>query len=159
MTLRTGKGRAGGMYRYYACSTKTRQGSTGCEGRSIPMDTLNHLVADHLEERLLQPERLKTILSGLLDCRGERSERRREHLANLHRRITEADPRLNRLYDAIELGGAALDDAGLKERIATLKAIRDQAAADGERMQATLDGAGSQEITPTMIDALSRAAR
>lgn len=130
MTLRTGKGSAGGMYRYYTCSTKARQGKIGCEGRSIPMDKLDDLVAEHLEERLLQPERLRIILSSLLDRRQERTERRREHLAELNRRITETDQRLNRLYDAIESGVAALDDAGLKERIANLKAIRDQATAE-----------------------------
>ncbi|MFC5508146.1 recombinase family protein [Bosea massiliensis] len=159
MTLRTGKGSAGGMYRYYTCSTKARQGKTGCEGRSIPMDKLDDLVADHLEKRLLQPERLATILSNLLDRRQERIERRREHLAELNRRITETDQRLNRLYDAIEAGVAALDDAGLKERIANLKAIRNQATADAERTQATLDGSGSNGITPTMIGTLSVAAR
>jgi len=77
MTLRTGKGHSGGVYRYYTCSTKARQGKTGCEGRSIPMDRLDQLVANHLEDRLLQPERLETILSSVLDRRQERTERRR----------------------------------------------------------------------------------
>ncbi|MBX9992456.1 MAG: recombinase family protein [Bradyrhizobium sp.] len=159
MTLRTGKGSAGGMYRYYTCSTKARQGKTGCEGRSIPMDKLDDLIASHLEERLLQPERLETILFSLLDRRQERAERRREHLAELNRRITETDQRLNRLYDAIESGVAALDDSALKERIAGLKALRDQATADAERIQATLDSAGNQAITPDMIETFSSAAR
>ncbi len=159
MTMRTGKGSAGGMYRYYTCSTKARQGKAGCEGRSIPMDRLDHLVASHLEERLLQPKRLETILSSLLDRRQERTERRREHLAELNRRITETDQRLNRLYDAIESGVAELDDVGLKDRIANLKAIRDQATADAERIRMTLDGSGDRAVTPEMIDALSQAAR
>lgn len=159
MTMRTGKGSAGGMYRYYTCSTKARQGKTGCEGRSIPMDKLDHLVASHLEQRLLQPKRLETILSSLLDRRQERSERRREHLAELHRRITETDQRLGRLYDAIESGVAALDDVGLKDRIAGLKGIRDQATTDAERIQATLDSSGNQSITADMIGTLSDAAR
>ncbi len=158
MTLRTGKGN-GGQYTYYTCSTKARQGKTGCEGRSIRMDKLNHLVADHPEERLLQPKRLETILSSLLDRRQERAERRREHLAELNRRITETDQRLNRLYDAIESGVAALDDVGLKDRIANLKAIRDQATADAERIRMTLDGSGDRAVTPEMIDALSETAR
>jgi DNA invertase Pin-like site-specific DNA recombinase len=92
MTLRTGKGSAGGMYRYYTCSTKARQGKTGCMGRSIPMDKLDHLVADHIEDRLLEPERLETILGSVLDRRQERTdrrqertERRSEHLAELNR--------------------------------------------------------------------------
>ncbi len=158
MTLRTGKGN-GGQYTYYTCSTKARQGKTGCEGRSIRMDKLDHLVAGHLEDRLLQPKRLEAILSSLLDRRQERAERRREHLAELNRRITETDQHLNRLYDAIESGVAALDDLGLKDRIANLKAIRDQAAADAERIRATLDNSGDRAVTPDMIDALSQAAR
>ncbi|MEH3091341.1 MAG: recombinase family protein [Agrobacterium cavarae] len=158
MTLRTGKGN-GGQYTYYTCSTKARQGKTGCEGRSIRMDKLDHLVAGHLEDRLLQPKRLETILSSLLDRRQERAERRREHLADLNRRITETDQRLNRLYDAIESGVAALDDVGLKDRIANLKAIRDQATADAERIRMTLDSPGDRAVTPEMIDALSETAR
>ena len=159
MTLRTGKGSAGGMYRYYTCSTKARQGKTGCAGRSIPMDKLDHLIADHIEKRLLEPERLETILASVLDRRQERSERRREHLAELHRRITETDQRLNRLYDAIEAGVADLDDAALKERIAGLKAIRDQAKADAERAQALLDNEGSQAIGFNMIRTFAHTAR
>ena len=52
MTLRTGKG---GQYRYYTCSTKARQGETGCKGRTMPMEKLDTLVADHIEQRLLTP--------------------------------------------------------------------------------------------------------
>ncbi|MEO9615165.1 MAG: zinc ribbon domain-containing protein [Nitratireductor sp.] len=51
--LRTGQGSTGATYRYYTCSTKARQGKTGCKGRTIPMDKLNHLVADHIGDRLL----------------------------------------------------------------------------------------------------------
>ena len=159
MTLRTGKGSAGGVYRYYTCSTQARQGKTGCEGRSIPMDRLDQLVASHLEERLLQPERLETILASVLDRRQERAERRREHLAELNKRITETDLRLNRLFDAIESGVADLDAPGLKERIAGLKAIREQARADAERAQAALDNAGNQAVSPDMVRTFARAAR
>jgi site-specific DNA recombinase len=52
MTIRTGKG---GRYRYYTCSIKARQGETGCEGRSIPMDKLDGVVIDHIEREFLDP--------------------------------------------------------------------------------------------------------
>ncbi len=159
MTMRTGKGGAGGLYRYYTCSTQARQGKTGCEGRSIPMDRLDQLVAGHLEDRLLQPERLETILASVLDRRQERTERRREHLAELNKRATETDQRLNRLYDAIESGVADLNDNALKERIAGLKTIRDQAKADAERAQTALDNAGHQALSPDMVQTFARAAR
>jgi site-specific DNA recombinase len=130
MTLRTGKG---GRYRYYTCSIKARQGETGCRGRSIPMEKLDNLVAGHIEERLLQPERLEEVLASVLDRRQERAERRHEHIAELKKCATEADLRLKRLYDAIESGVADLGDPALKERIAGLTAVRDQAQADAER--------------------------
>lgn len=159
MALRTGKGSAGGVYRYYTCSTKARQGETGCKGRSIPMQRLDELGAGHLEERLLQPERLEVILASVLDRRQERTERRREHLAELNKRITETDQRLNRLFDAIESGLADLDAPGLKERIAGLKAIREQAATDAERAQAALDNVGNQALTPEMVRTFAHTAR
>jgi hypothetical protein len=121
MTLRTGKG---GRYRYYTCSIKARQGETGCKGRSISMEKLDNLVAEHIAERLLQPERLEEVLASVLDRRQERAERRREHIAELNKRAAETDLRLKRLYDAIEAGVADLDDPALKERVASLKAIR-----------------------------------
>ncbi len=156
MTLRTGKG---GRYRYYTCSIKARQGETGCKGRSIPMEKLDNLVASHIEDRLLQPERLEEVLAAVLDRRQERSERRREHIAELNKRATETDLRLKRLYDAIEAGVADLDDPALKERVASLKAIRDQAQADAARAAAMLESSGQQAITPQMVQRFARTAR
>jgi hypothetical protein len=40
------------------CATK---GKTVYEGRSIPMEKLDHLVTEHLMERLFKPERLAAI--------------------------------------------------------------------------------------------------
>ncbi len=156
MTLRTGKG---GRYRYYTCSTKARQGETGCKGRSIPMDKLDNLVASHIEDRLLQPERLEEVLATVLDRRQERAERHREHVAELNKRATETDLRLKRLYDAIESGVADLTDPALKERIAGLKAIRDQARADAERVQAVTESSSRQAITPQMVREFASTAR
>jgi len=91
MTLRTGKS---GQYRYYTCSTKARQGDTGCKGRTVPMERLDTLVADHIERRLLQPARLEEILSSVLDRREERAERRASHVAELRKRAAEAEAKL-----------------------------------------------------------------
>jgi len=62
----------------------------------------------------------------------------------LNKRAVEADLCLKRLYDAIETGVADLGDPGLKERVAGLKAIRDQAQADTIRAQAVLESAAQQ---------------
>jgi hypothetical protein len=63
------------------------------------------------------------------------------------------------LYDAIEAGVADLNDPALKERIASLKAVRDQAQADAERAAAMLEGSGQQAITPSMVHKFARTAR
>jgi len=107
MTLRTGKG---GRYRYHTCSTKARQGETGCTGRTVPMRKLDTLVADHIERRLLQPAWLEQILSSVVDRRKDRAERRTAHIAELRKRAAEADAKLKRLYDAIENGIADVSD-------------------------------------------------
>ena len=156
MTIRTGKG---GRYRYYACSTKARQGPTACTGMAVPMEKLDDLVVKHLEERLLRPERLETILAAVLDRRQEQGERRREHIAELNKRAAESELRLKRLYDAIEAGVTDINDPALKDRIDGLKAVRDQAKADAERAQAMLDSSGSKAVTPAMIERFAETAR
>jgi DNA invertase Pin-like site-specific DNA recombinase len=156
MTLRTGKSN---RYRYYTCSIRARQGDTGCTGRSVPMDKLDNLVAGHIEHRLLAPERLEEVLASVLDRRQERTERRREHIAELNKRATEADLRLKRLYDAIETGVADLNEPGLKVRIAGLQAIRDQSQADALRAQAALDSAAQQPITTAVLRKFAATAR
>ena len=155
MTLRTGKG---GRYRYYTCSTKARQGETGCAGRTVPMHKLDTLVADHIERRLLQPARLEHILSSVLDRRKERAERRTSHIAELRKRTAEADAKLKRLYDAIENGIADVCDPTLKERVTELRAIRDQARADAERAEGALDRLGPG-ITPQALKTFATQAR
>jgi Recombinase zinc beta ribbon domain len=145
-------------YRYYTCSTKARQGETGCTGRTVPMDKLDRVVADHIEHRLLQPKRLEEILSSVLDRREERAERRATHIAELRKRMAEADAKLKRLYDAIESGVADLSDPMLKDRVDDLKAIRDQAHADAERAQGAIERLGPS-ITAQALKTFARHAR
>lgn len=73
---------------------------------------------------LASAKRLETIFASVIDRRLERTERRREHLAELHRRLTEIDQRRGRLYDAIESGMVDKDDVVARERMAGLKVVR-----------------------------------
>ena len=156
MTLRTsGKAK---HYRYYTCSIAARQGKTGCEGQSIRMDRLDHLVADHLADRLLDPKRLEAMLASHLDRREEQDGRRRQVMAEMNKKAAEADARLKRLYEAIENSVADLNDPSLKERVAELKAARDQAGVDAERAAAAIKHVG-QHLTPSAIQKFANATR
>jgi hypothetical protein len=106
----------------------------------------------------VQPKRLEQLLSHVLDRRTERAERRRLHIAESHKRATEADAKLKRLYDAIENGVADLSDPLLKYRIGELKATRDQARLDAERAEGAIERAGPT-ITPEVLKTFARAAR
>lgn len=123
------------------------------------MDKLDNMVVSHIEERLLDPNRLENLLGSILGRCFDQAERRREHIAELQRRAAESDLRLKRLYEAIEAGVADLDDPALKERIAGLKVIRDQARVDTDRAQALLDSPGHNAISPTMIRGFALTAR
>jgi len=81
------------------------------------------------------------------------------HIAELNKRVAETELRLKRLYDAIEAGVADLNDPALKERVTSLKAIRDQAQVDAERAAALLESSGQQAITPQMVRNFARTAR
>ena len=116
------------------------------------------MVVDHLEWRLLDPGRLHEILSHLLERREEWIERRRGHVAELRKRTTETEARLKRLYQAIEGGIADLSDPALKDRLAELAAIRDQARADADRVSSLVDGVGAT-ITPETLRKFAQAAK
>lgn len=120
-------------YRNFIAIRDGQQGETGRKGRAIPMDKLDNMVVHHIKERLLDPDRLEKLLGSVLGRREGQAERRREHIASLQRQAIESEQRLKRLYEAIEAGLADLDDPALKERIAGLKVIRDQARADADR--------------------------
>jgi DNA invertase Pin-like site-specific DNA recombinase len=155
MTLRTGKG---STYRYYTCCTKARQGATGCEGLSVRMDLLDASVIDHLETRLLNPKRLATMMDNILDRRSEWIERRHRHVADLRKRATEAEQRLQRLYMSIEQGIVDPTDRSLKQRVAELKAHRDAAEGDAQRAASAIDKI-TPALTPDLLRRFSEATR
>ncbi|MBO6922732.1 MAG: recombinase family protein [Roseicyclus sp.] len=155
MTLRTGKG---GRYRYYTCSTRARQGSNGCGGLTVPMDKLDTAVTAHIEKRLLDPRRLTTLLSEVLNRRDDYIARRRTHITELRQRASEADAKLIRLYEAIENGIADLNDPALKGRVAELSDIRDQARSDAKRAASAIERVGP-ELTEEKVRAFATIAR
>jgi site-specific DNA recombinase len=156
MTLRSGTSRTGEVYRYYSCNSFLKKGETACRGRSMRMDRLDLMVTRHMADRLLEPERIATLLGSLAGRRAERAAAVDQRFAALAREAEEADERLRRLYKLVEDGRDEADDI-LKARIATLKLTREKALA-------ALDRAGSAarpvgDISPIVIERFARAMR
>lgn len=122
MTLRTGKY---GRYRYYTCATCAQKGKSACKGRSIPMDKLDTIVTEQLADQLLTPDRVGRLLEGLLARQTSRDEDYTQRLSALRGKLSDAENRLSRLYQAIENGVADPNDTTLKDRIAAVKTERD----------------------------------
>ncbi|WP_026381716.1 recombinase family protein [Afifella pfennigii] len=135
MTLRTGKS---GRYRYYACATCAQKGKSACKGRSIPMDKLDAAVTDRLAEQLLTPERVEKLLAGLVERQTARDADHGQRLTMLRGKLSDAEDRLKRLYQAIETGIADPADPTLKERIEAIKTERDIAQVAFDRAVAEL---------------------
>lgn len=115
-------------------------------------------MVDHLEERLLDPQRLMVMMDQVLERRQEWNDRRRGHVAELRKRVAEAEAKLKRLYEAIENGVINAADTSLKDRISELSAIRDQAHADAEHAAAALERVGPA-VTPESLRRFALSAR
>lgn len=145
LSIRTGKS---GRYRYYACSTRARQGSAACEGMALPMSELDDLVVTFVRERLLDGSHVEELLDNLLRRRREKYEGDVLQWERLNVEAKEADLRLARLYDAIENGHIETSDGSLKERVVRLRKLRDDRRCVAERARARLQEDVSQ-LTPT----------
>ena len=83
---------------------------------------------------------------------------RRQHVAELGRRASEAEAKLSRLYEAIENGLVDMSDPSLKARIAELNTIREQARGDAEGAMARITQT-APEITVDKIREFTAATR
>jgi site-specific DNA recombinase len=101
MTIRTGKG---GRYRYYACNNRINKGASTCRGSSIRMDYLDELVVHELETRIIQPDRSKALLAGLIERRRNRSDDQSQRSKELRLQLREIESKIGRLLDAIQEG-------------------------------------------------------
>ena len=156
MMLRTGTSKGGRVYRYYTCSNCATKGKTTCKGRSIPMQKLDTLVAEHLMERLFKPERLAAILDALSSHRAERTAALNGRLMALQRELVDAEDKLKRLYRLVEDGLTDIDEL-LRDRLNTLKGDRDRAKAALER--AKEHSVSQIQIDPALIERFGRGMR
>ena len=156
MTLRTGTSKTGAIHRYYTCSTCARAGKTACKGRSIRMDKLDGLVTGQIIDRLLDPERLGTMLSSLTSRRAVKAVAVDERIGILEKEAYDTDDRLRRLYKLVEDGVTEQDDI-LKDRLVALKADRDRVHAALERARAGTRPA--VDICPALIERFGQTMR
>ena len=127
MIQNTGKG---GLYRYYCCSRKLKQGPLACRGMRMPMDKLDTLVVSEVTRRVLQPQRLEDLLKAYVETATSREDQNKERLGKLRHSRKDAETGLTRLLELVEKGVMDAQDASLRERLIGLKVRRDELAKD-----------------------------
>jgi site-specific DNA recombinase len=132
---RTATRRRDRTYAYYSCAGCQQKGKSVCKGRHIPQSKLDELVVDNVQNALLTPERLGSLLEALLERRALRDRAVAERCRALEAELAQKRDKLARLYRAIEDGIVNLD-LDLKSRIRALKNERDLATAALERIAA-----------------------
>ena len=125
LIVNTGKG---GQYRYYTCANRSKKGALACEGQRVPMKRLDGTVLGELATRILQSDRLHTLLEDYLRTARERDDHQRDELRNLKQAHSDAEAGLTRLLELVEQGLMDATDATLRERMVSLRFRRDELA-------------------------------
>ncbi len=97
----TGKG---GAYRYYCCSRRLKEGPIACKGVRMRMDKLDGIVIGEVTKRVLQPERLTSMLEAYLRSALEREDRNHDHVRQLRQDHKDAQAGIARLLELVEKG-------------------------------------------------------
>lgn len=142
MTIRIGTSSSGIRYRYYQCSTRARQGTTGCQGPAIRMDRLDEAVIDFLRSTLLALERIEVLMGPLLTHRESWADRRQRYVVEMRERADEAERKLRNLLEAVEDDMLASTDRMFGERIAELSTLRERAEMEADRIESLAKRAG-----------------
>ncbi len=123
MTLATGKS---GKYHYYKCSTRINQiGRKTCQSNNIPMEKLDNLVLQAVADRVFKPERVKTMLSELLQAQKKSGSTNNDQLKTLTKELDNLKSQADRLYEAVEKGLLPMDIT-LQERVHKHQAKRQE---------------------------------
>jgi site-specific DNA recombinase len=94
LTISTGKG---GRYSYYKCAAKVNGGTKRCTCPTLPMTALDNIVLEAVAERVLQPDRLTELLSGIVDASETADAQRQEDIIQARKALTRCETAISRL--------------------------------------------------------------
>lgn len=140
----------GGNYDYYKCSTRAYKGNDMCDAPNIPREELEATILKVIAEKVLQPERIESMLEELRTqiTKLQLPDREREKL--VQRQIALTTEQINTWYELVESGKLELHDT-LRERLVSAQRRLDQMAAElaeiGKRRQLPLKKFGSAQIS------------
>ena len=147
MTIRTGKS---GQYSYYACANRVNKGEK-CSTPSIRRELLDDLVVNAVERQLLAPQRLKQLLSDVIDLSDQKRAQRQAELCDARAQQTRLRSAIERLLIAVEDGIIGARDPIFAKRLDENRSSLAAATARISTLEAQLE-TGTAKITPATVE-------
>lgn len=144
-------------FRYYTCLGKPLPGGSRCPQATVPASDLEGRVKNFVRRQLLQPKYIALLFETVVED-GPESLPARE-AAFREEASSDADRRLRRLYDAIEGGVVAFDDASVVERVDALREIRAGHLRSLEELAKLQNRMAAAALKPSMIERAVRKTR
>lgn len=133
MTLRTGKS---GTYRYYSCSNRMRTGATSCNGRSVPMADLDHLVIKHFQIELGSVEAVTNMIAPLSEHQSHFAKLAADNLSAREAEVIAAKRVVDNLYSLVREGLVEASEQDFKNRYLEAKADLERSRGQRDRVAA-----------------------
>ena len=126
MMLRTGTGKSGSRYRYYACASHQIKGGSACHCPvSVPETELDRLVVTALADQLLTPDRLTILLREAIRHRRAIASANDTQRSALRSDLKNAETQIDRLLTAVA-EGTVPDATPLRKKMNDLNGRRDE---------------------------------
>lgn len=132
----------GGRYRYYTRYSRARYGPTHCSGPRLRADTVEPAVFDSMVRTFADHRRVRRAIADAADRAEEARPQLREELATTRARISEAERKLDRYFDAFEAGTMPNEACG--PRVTALSADIERLRAEAVSLEHDLES-GAQE--------------
>ena len=129
MTASRGTSSTRKVYEYNKCVGKIRIGNAKCSGVSIPRCRLNDAVMEAVEDHVLKPKRIRTLLGGLFVKHQEEASQETGRTQRLASEIEESELALKRIYGGVASGILDPTEQTLKAEIDDHRSKRDAAQA------------------------------
>lgn len=128
LQIRTGTGRGGAMYSYYACLGH-KKGAPRCLFRAVRADLFDDWMLGEVLTHVITPQAMREALQDLAGAGAEWARDREQRRAQIVATMREQEGRREKLFELLEAGGRDTPDLGsvsqrLRERTAELEQLQ-----------------------------------
>ena len=140
-----------GKYRYLLCDKKKTQARSACGSSLVSMPAVDECVIRALEEKILEPVRLRGLLKALLERSDASAAERRQELKVLKAEKTRINGAIDNLLEALESGEIKANHPVFTNRMAKHNARLELIDQDIRRLEQALQ-APTHKITPQALE-------